>query len=448
MTEEILAKEIIKHVGGSANICKAQNCMTRLRLVLNDQSTADTEALSSLPGVLGVKSSDTELQIILGPGKAAKVTNTVNSLLSSTATSKKAEILHQKIKDKNSTPIKLFFKHIADIFIPLIPAFIACGLINGMLNVVKQLDPEMLLLPIMKIFSAMGQSIFAVIHIFVGLNAAKEFGGTPAISGILSAFISLPALADISIFNITIVPGRGGIIAILLISAFASVFEKKLHSLLPQICDFFLTPFLTFVLSCFLALFVFQPTGSIISNAIKDTTYELINSGGAATGFIMAGSFLPFVMMGIHHILTPIHAELIAKTGLTILLPIFAMAGAGQIGAAFAVLRKTNNQLLKKTILTSLPIAFMGIGEPLIYGVTLPLVKPFIGACIGAAFGGAVEAYYIVGSNTIGISGLPLTAATDKPLIYLTGTVIAYITAFFATTIIGFEDLQEKPDKE
>ena len=116
------------------------------------------------------------------------------------------------------------------------------------------------------------------------------------------------------------------------------------------------------------------------------------------------------------------------------------MAGAGQVGASIAVYLKTKNKKLKQTIASALPVGFMGIGEPLIYGVTLPLGKPFISACIGGAFGGAVKAFFNVGATYIGLSGLPLTASTDKMLYYLIGLFTAYIFGFIATLIIGFND--------
>ena len=166
-------------------------------------------------------------------------------------------------------------------------------------------------------------------------------------------------------------------------------------------------------------------------------------TGGAVTGFILGGTFLPMVMVGIHQGLTPIHAELLSRYGVTILLPILAMAGGGQVGAAIAVYAKTKNKALRKTIASALPVGLMGVGEPLIYGVTLPLGKPFIGACIGGAFGGAVQAAYMVGAATIGISGLPLAASTDNIPMYLLGLVTAYAAGFIATWLLGFDDPKE-----
>ena len=149
-------------------------------------------------------------------------------------------------------------------------------------------------------------------------------------------------------------------------------------------------------------------------------------------------------MTGLHQGLTPIHAELLNQYGVTILLPILAMAGAGQVGASIAVYLKTKNKKLKQTIASALPVGFMGIGEPLIYGVTLPLGKPFIAACIGGAFGGAVQAFFIVGATSIGLSGLPLAASTDKIIYYLLGLITAYTVGFIAAWFIGFSDPAEE----
>ena len=125
-------------------------------------------------------------------------------------------------------------------------------------------------------------------------------------------------------------------------------------------------------------------------------------------------------------------------------MPVLAMAGAGQVGAAIAVYFKTKNAFLKKTVASALPVGIMGIGEPLIYGVTLPLGRPFIGACIGGAFGGAVQAAAAVGVTTMGISGLPLAAVSSNIPVYLLGVLVAYAAGFAATWIIGFEDPEEE----
>ena len=230
----------------------------------------------------------------------------------------------------------------------------------------------------------------------------------------MAAIISHPELAKVTLNGQKLLPGRGGIIAVLLVVAFSSFLEKKVRKIIPDSLDLFMTPLIVILVS--------------------------ISGGGAVTGFILGGFFLPLVMTGLHQGLTPIHADLLKTTGLNPLLPILAMAGAGQVGAAIAVLLRTKNKRLKKTIISALPVGIMGVGEPLIYGVTLPLGKPFIGACIGGAVGGAVQALFKVSSTSMGLSGLPLAAITSTPLLFVIGLVAAYIGGFFATLLLGFED--------
>lgn len=285
-----------------------------------------------------------------------------------------------------------------------------------------------------------GNAVFFGLNIFVGINGAKTFGGSPMLGGVMAAVISHPMLTQITFLDSPLIPGRGGIIAVLLVVLFSSHLEKKLHQLVPVMLDLFVTPLLTVLVSTLVALCIFQPIAGVISEAIGTAAMSSIDAGGAVTGCILGGTFLPMVMCGVHQGLTPIHAELLSRYGVNILLPILAMAGGGQVGASLAVYVKTKNKALRKTIASALPVGIMGVGEPLIYGVTLPLGKPFIGACIGGAAGGAVQAAYMVGSTSMGISGLPLTLSTNHMLIYLAGLLTAYVVGFIITWIVGFDD--------
>ncbi len=312
------------------------------------------------------------------------------------------------------------------------------------MNVLLKLYPETAAVPAVQMLGIAGNAAFFGLTIFVGINSAKEFGGSPMLGGVMAAVISHPGLSAISLFGAPLVPGRGGIVAVLLTVFFSSWLEKKLHAIIPDMVDLFLTPLATVTISTFAALCIFQPAGGYISECIGTAATASIETGGAVTGFLLGGLFLPMVMAGVHQGLTPIHAELLSRYGVTILLPILAMAGGGQVGASLAVYVKTKNAALRKTIVSALPVGIMGIGEPLIYGVTLPLGKPFIGACIGGAFGGAVQAAYMVGSAALGISGLPLAASTDNIPVYLIGLGVSYLAGFAATWLIGFDDPEQK----
>lgn len=457
MTSKELASAIHSILGAEEHLNRIYHCMTRLRLVFDQEdSAADTERrkkLEALDGVIGTHSDGPELQIILGPGKAANVYDAFCALRQTEAAPKTAgeskppfdggRALHEKIRARNATPVKQFFRRIAGIFIPLIPAFIACGLISGILNVTLKTWPEMTASFWIQLAGIAGNVIFWSMNLFVGAQAAKAFGGTPILGGILGGLLSHPGLASVAMDGMAFTPGRGGVISVLLVAAFGAWLEQRLRRIIPEIFSLFLTPLLTFLIAGTFALLLIQPAGGLLSDLIGSSATAAVQHGGAITGFILGGAWLPMVMLGIHQTFTPIHAELLSRYGVTILLPILAMAGAGQVGASLAVYCRTKNAQLRKTISSALPVGILGVGEPLIYGVTLPLGRPFLAACIGGAFGGAVQAAFGVGAATLGISGLPLAAGTDHIAIYLLGLLTAYTAGFLACWIISFDDPPE-----
>ena len=452
------AEEIYKHIGPADNIIAPYNCMTRLRFSVKEEHFTK-EDLLAVDGVKGVAVVGSEWQIILGPGKAQKVTAELKAItaakygseslrdLAAKATVGDGTDLREAIRKRNTATCKEGLKKISRIFIPVIPAFIACGLITGILNSVGKIEPALTGTAWFQIAAVAGNAAFLGLNLFIGMSAAREFGGTPVLGGVLAAVVSHPALANITLFGEQLTPGRGGVIAVLLLCFFAATLEKKLQRVIPDMFTLFLTPFLVVVISAVVAVGICQPLGNFLSEAVGTAATTSIYKGGASTGFILGGTFLPLVLLGVHQGLTPIHADLLARYGATVLLPVLAMAGAGQVGASLAVYAKTKNKALRKTVASALPVGIMGIGEPLIYGVTLPLGKPFIGACIGGACGGAVQAAFGVGAATLGISGLPLAAAATDIPVYLIGLITAYAVGFAAAYLIGFTD-PVSPEKE
>ena len=303
-----------------------------------------------------------------------------------------------------------------------------------------RLDPQLAGHAFFQTLGLAGNAVFWAMNLFVGWNAAKEFGGSPVLGGVLGALISHPGLAGITLYGQALIPGRGGVVAVLLAAALGALLEKRIRKLVPEALDLFLTPFLVLGIMAFATLFVFQPLGGWAAEGIGYAATEAVSRGGAFTGFVLGGLFLPLVMLGVHQGLTPIHAQLIAQYGYTILLPILAMAGGGQVGAALAVYARTRDPRIRKVVASALPVGFLGVGEPLIYGVTLPLGRPFIGACIGGACGGAVQAAFQVGAAALGISGLPLAPSTTNVPVYLLGLLVSYAAGFAATWVLGFEE--------
>lgn len=442
--EQQIAEDVLQPLGGSENIVSLYNCMTRVRLNVRDSEKVDIEQLKKVENVMGVVEEET-IQIVVGPGTAGKVATELEKITNLSAGSVQgddhtAEDVKAGIKQRQHTPIRNFLKRIGNIFIPLIPALIASGLINGAANFAQNagVDPETTWLQILLVI---GGGIFTYLGILVGWNTAKEFGGTPALGAVAGILIINPALADITLFGEALVPGQGGIFAVILAAWAMAFVERTIRKFIPGTLDLIFTPFFTVLIVGVATIVLLQPLGGFISTGITAAINFVLNIGGAVAGAALAGFFLPLVMVGMHHGLTPIHLDFIDSMGATPLLTILAMAGAGQVGAAIAVFVKTKNQKLRNTVKGALPVGFLGIGEPLLYGVTLPLGRPFVTACMGAAVGGAFQAVMGTASTGIGVSGLSLIPLIDgQYLMYFLGLLAAYFFGFLFTYLFGYNE--------
>ncbi|SFJ67434.1 PTS transporter subunit EIIC [Thermoflavimicrobium dichotomicum] len=439
-----LASAILEKLGGSDNVQTFTHCMTRLRVTAKDPSKVDKKGLEKVEGVLGLVEADT-LQIIIGPGKVNKVSEEFGKLLKDKKDMNLKEIAKQhkeEARAKHGTPFNRLLKKIASIFIPLIPALIASGLITGITKAVIQAGWLSDKTTLAQVLNLIGSGFFAYLAVFVGINAAKEFGGSPALGGLAGILIINPAMEKVTLFGETLVPGRGGLIGVLIAAIFIAYMERTIRKFMPASVDIIFTPTIALLITGVLTYLVFMPIGSWISNGITKGLLAILDIGGAVAGFILGGLFLPLVVTGLHQGLTPVHLELINKIGDDPLLPILAMGGAGQVGAAFAIYVKTKKKRLKRAIGGALPAGMLGIGEPLIFGVTLPLGRPFLTACLGAGVGGAFQAIFKVATVAIGVSGLPLTflVHAHQIFLYLLGVLIAYIAGFIFTYLFGFDD--------
>ncbi|EAF8204191.1 PTS transporter subunit EIIC [Listeria monocytogenes] len=471
MTKEAeIGKQIFIHVGGMENVSRIAHCMTRVRLGIVDSDLVDVAGLKKVPGVIGVVEDDT-LQIIVGPGVVNKVagamaemagvkigetiqenldssTKTGKELVEEKASKTKAEL---KAKQNNSSGFKRLLKSIFNIFVPLIPGFVGAGLIAGIAAIIANnitagnLDAAVWTQYI-DILGVINKGIFAFLAIYVGINTANEFGGTPVLGGGIAGITLLSGLAEgHTITNIftgdPIVAGQGGIIGVLLAVWLMCVLEKNLRKIIPNAIDIIFTPTLVLLIIGLVTIFLIMPFAGLVSDGLVNGINWVIEVGGVFAGFVLGTLFLPMVMFGLHQVLTPIHVEMIAQNGYTILLPILAMAGGGQVGAAIALwIRCRKNKPLVNMIKGGLPVGILGIGEPLIYGVTIPLGKPFLTACLGGGIGGAVIGYFgNVGAIAIGPSGVALIPliANNEWLSYVIGLIAAYLGGFILTYFFG-----------
>ncbi|MFF4186954.1 PTS transporter subunit EIIC [Streptomyces sp. NPDC001691] len=451
------AAAILPLVGGARNIDSIAHCMTRLRLGLKDRALVQDDALKALPAVMGVVEDDT-YQIVLGPGTVARVAPEFEELVASQRDAQppvtaqelasRGEELKAARKAKNATPFKLFLRRIANIFVPLIPALIGCGIIAGLNGLLVNLG---WLTGVTPALAAIASGFMALIAVFVGFNTAKEFGGTPVLGGAVASIIVFAGVAKITVFGQTLAPGQGGVLGALGAALLAVYVERWCRRWVPEALDVLVTPTLTVLISGLVTLYGLMFLAGEVSTGIGHGANWLLDNTGAFAGLVLGGLFLPLVMLGLHQALIPIHTTLIEQQGYTVLLPILAMAGAGQVGCAVAVyLRAKRNDSLRATIKSALPAGFLGVGEPLIYGVSLPLGRPFVTACAGGAAGGAFVGLFSmlgdkVGSTAIGPSGwalFPLLQGNHglgtTIAIYAGGLLTGYAVGFLATYYFGF----------
>lgn len=460
-----IASEIYQYVGGQTNVNKVVHCMTRVRMEIKDYNKVDLEGLKNIEGVMGVVEDDT-LQVVVGPGTVNKVAKemvdmvgvelgedfpTATTVSGKEAVNQKAAEMKAEVKKKNQKPWSKALKSIANIFVPLIPAFVGSGIIGGFASIIKNMLTAGSIsgdawVNIASVASIIQSGIFAYLVIYVGINSAREFGASPSLGGVIGGITTLTGMnPDLPLPNIftgdNLSPGQGGIIGVIFAVFLLSFIEKKLHDIVPESIDIIVTPTISLMVMGLVTIFLIMPIAGVISNSLVGALNWVLNIGGAFAGFVLGASFLPMVMFGLHQILTPVHLEMIEQTGSTLLLPILAMAGAGQVGAALALWVKCRkNTQLTELIKGALPVGILGIGEPLIYGVTLPLGRPFITACIGGGVGGAVIGLIgNIGATSIGPSGVALIPliANGHWFGYVLGLLAAYAGGFVATYFFG-----------
>jgi len=459
-----LAGKIVELVGGRDNIRSATNCMTRVRMQVQDLSKVKIEELRAVEGVMGVVEADT-LQVVVGPGKAKKVADFLVSEFGITQASTTTEDWKSNKeaikKGQNQSKLKSALETIASIFAPLIPAIIAAGIFNGFSSLIGTMQQQGTLSEVSQIwnltrlvFSLIGTSFLGYFAIFTGVNAAKRFGATEAFGGMIGAMSIAAQVVNISqLFglynaevplNSILTTGKGGIIGVIIGVYILAKVEKAVRKRVPDVLDLIVTPIVSLLTVAILFVLVIMPISGVFSDWLVRGLSVIIGSDNAIisiiSGYILAALFLPMVLLGLHHGLIPIYAIQLEVFGGVSLFPVLAMAGAGQVGAAIAIYmicNKVKNDRMKQVIAGALPAGILGIGEPLIYGVTLPLGKPFITAGLGAGFGGAyVMATHVMATawGPSGVVAIPLMKPGSM-LNYLIGILISYIGGFIITRL-------------
>ena len=448
------AQEIYELVGKKENIVSAAHCATRLRLVIGDNSKCSKEALENVEGVKGVFEASGQLQIILGTGTVNKVYDEFISIAGITAASK--EEVKQAAASRQNVFQRLI-KTLGDVFVPIIPAIVASGLLMGLLEGLSKVFPAMAESGTYTIIHLFSNAAFVFLPILIAISAAKVFGGNLFLGAVIGMIMihtdllnawsvatadTIPtAEAWFGLYEINLVGYQGHVIPVVIAVWFMSMLEKKLHKIVPEIIDLFVTPLVTVLVTGYLTLTIFGPVFSWIENGVLNGVEFLITLP-LGIGSALAGAvYAPTVVAGVHHMYNALEAGLLSSEGINIWMPIASAANVAQGAAALAMALKTRNQKLKALALPSSLSAFLGITEPVIFGVNLRYMKCFIAGCIGGAIGGLIAGITGVGASAYGITGLfGYLITTDYTIQYTMVVGAAAAAAFVISWILYREE--------
>ena len=449
------AQEILDKVGGSKNIVSAAHCATRLRLVIADNSKADKTAIENIEGVKGVFEASGQLQIILGTGTVNKVFDEFISIAGITA-STKAEAKEAAAKQQNVflRAIKL----LGDIFVPIIPAIVASGFLMGIMNSLDfminngfiNMDTSSSIYVFANLFS---NTAYTFLQILIAFSAAKAFGANPYLGAVIGMIMINPALQNaydvatngvqqtqsvfFGLYDIDMVGYQGHVIPVVIAVWLLSVIEKKLHKIVPEVLDLFVTPLVSVFVTGYLTLSIIGPIFVWAENAILGAIQWMLTLPLGLGSLIMGALYAPTVVTGIHQMYTAIDIGQIAQYGVTYWLPLASAANVAQGAAALAVALKSKDKKIKSLALPSSLSAFMGITEPAIFGVNLRFFKPFIAGCIGGGCGALYASVIHLGAKGTGVTGIfGILLCLDEPLQYFIEMVIAVGVAFVISFII------------
>ena len=456
------AQEILDKVGGSKNIASAAHCATRLRLVIADNSKADKTALENIEGVKGVFEASGQLQIILGTGTVNKVFDEFISIAGITASSK-AEAKEAAAQKQNvfMRAIKL----LGDIFVPIIPAIVASGFLMGIMNSLDfminngfiNMDTSSSIYVFANLFS---NTAYTFLQILIAFSAAKAFGANPYLGAVIGMIMINPSLQNaytvategvqqtqsvfFGLYNIDMVGYQGHVIPVVIAVWLLSVIEKKLHKIVPEVLDLFVTPLVSVFVTGYLTLSIIGPVFVWAENAILGGIQWLLTLPLGLGSLVMGALYAPTVVTGIHQMYTAIDIGQIAQYGVTYWLPLASAANIAQGAAALAVAVKSKDKKIKSLALPSSLSAFMGITEPAIFGVNLRFFKPFIAGCIGGGCGALYASIVHLGAKGTGVTGIfGILLCLEQPVQYLIEMIIAVGVAFVISFLL-YKD--QKPE--
>ncbi|WP_125709904.1 sucrose-specific PTS transporter subunit IIBC [Lacticaseibacillus porcinae] len=463
MDHKRAAQDILKQLGAD-NIVAAAHCATRLRLVIKDESKIDQQALDNNPAVKGTFRVNGQYQIIIGPGDVDKV---YAHLIALTGL-KEATPDDLKKVGKKANPFLALIKVLSDIFVPLIPALVAGGLLMALNNVLVSQDlfgPQSLveMYPgingLAEMINTFASAPFAFLPILLGFSATRRFGGNPYLGATMGMIMVMPALVNGYNVSATLAAGKmiywnifgwniaqagyqGQVLPVLAVAFILAGVEKWLHKRMPATLDFIFTPMISIIFTAFITFAFVGPVLRIVGDGLTNGIVTLYDASGAVGSTIFGLVYSPIVITGLHQSFPAIETQLlanIAKTGGDFFFPIASMANAAQGAATLAVFFLSKNAKEKGLATSSGVSALLGITEPAIFGVNLKRRYPFIAGMIGSAVGCLVVGIFGIRSSALGAAGIIgfISIPVKFYAPFFLAIALSIIIAFSGTLIYG-----------
>ncbi|WP_347494463.1 PTS transporter subunit EIIC [Ruminococcus albus] len=463
MDHKILASEILEAIGGKENLASAAHCATRLRIVIADNSKVKKSDLENFDGVKGVFEASGQLQIILGTGVVNKVYAEFIQLAGIEAASKEDV---KKAAAAKSPWYKRAIKTLGDVFVPIIPAIVATGLLCGLLGGLSRAFPSLADSHLYTLLDMFSNAALTFLPILIAVSAAKIFGANIYLGAVIGMIMIHPNLVNawsvagaekvptlwswFGLWNINASGYQGHVIPVVIAILLLSVIEKWLHKHVPEMFDLFVTPLVSVLVTGFLTMTVIGPVFAQVESWVLTGAQWLIALPFGIGSFVMGAVYAPTVVAGVHHMYNAIELSMLAAdSGKNIWMPIATAANVAQGAAALAVAVKTQNKKLKSMALPASLSAFMGITEPAIFRVNVRFGKPLVAGMAGGACGAAVASImnvYATANGVTGIFGFLIT--TDSFLGYLLTFAVAAVVAFVLSWILYAPTKEKVPDKE
>lgn len=464
------ATEILEAIGGASNIVSAAHCATRLRLVIVDNAKIKKDELENIDGVKGIFEAAGQLQIIIGTGTVNKVYDEMIEVGHIEASTK--EDVKQAALNKQNIFVRLL-KVLGDIFVPIIPAIVACGILMGLLEGLTQIPAlsGMTSNNWYVMLHSISNAAFACLPVLIAVSAGKTFKCNILLAALIGIIMVHPGLTNawnigsldseslnsITLFSIgnwhIYLQGfQGHVIPVIISVYLLSVIEKKLHKIVPEVIDLFVTPLVSVLVTGVVTFLVIGPVFATVEDWVLFACNWFIKIPFGFGGLIIGSVYALTVIAGLHHMYNAIEAGLIASTGFNPWMPIASCVNTAQGAASLAVGLKTKNKKLKAIAIPAALSAYLGITEPALFGVNLRYKKPLVAGCIGGAVGGWLVALIGVKANTYGVTGIFGILITlfswQNLLLYLLGILVASAVSFVITFFIFKDDEGKSVEKK